>query len=311
MRSSPTAVPPAPRRRAVSAKSLLYSQSFAPFLFVWPFVITFLLFFAYPVISTVIMSFQQVVPGEVRFIGLDNYRKLWNPQFHQALKISTMYTLWTLLVLIPVPLVLAVFLNSKLVFARNVFRSVLFVPALTSVVVAGVIFRLMFGELEGSVMNTIVGWFGIPAQKWLFNSTTGMLVLVLLASWRWMGINVIYFLSALQSISKELYESADIDGAGVFQKFWSITLPLLKPITIYVLTISIYGGFAMFTESYVFWTNNSPGDIGLTIVGYLYKQGFEFFDLGYGSTIGITLLGLILVINVIQLKFFGLFRKES
>lgn len=257
------------------------------------------------------MSFQQVVPGEVRFIGLDNYRKLWNPQFHQALKISTMYTLWTLLVLIPVPLVLAVFLNSKLVFARNVFRSVLFVPALTSVVVAGVIFRLMFGELEGSVMNTIVGWFGIPAQKWLFNSTTGMLVLVLLASWRWMGINVIYFLSALQSISKELYESADIDGAGVFQKFWSITLPLLKPITIYVLTISIYGGFAMFTESYVFWTNNSPGDIGLTIVGYLYKQGFEFFDLGYGSTIGITLLGLILVINVIQLKFFGLFRKES
>ncbi|HZG86011.1 sugar ABC transporter permease [Paenibacillus sp.] len=294
-----------------SAKSLLYSQSFAPFLFVWPFVITFLLFFAYPVISTVIMSFQQVVPGEVRFIGLDNYQKLWNPQFQQALKVSTMYTFWTLLVLIPVPLVLAVFLNSKLLFARNVFRSVLFVPALTSVVVAGVIFRLIFGETEGSVMNTIVGWFGIPAQKWLFNSTTGMLVLVLLASWRWMGINIIYFLSALQNIPKELYESADIDGAGVFQKFWSITLPLLKPITIYVLTISIYGGFAMFTESYVFWTNNSPGDIGLTIVGYLYKQGFEFFDLGYGSTIGITLLGLILIINVIQLKFFGLFRKES
>ncbi|TLS54342.1 sugar ABC transporter permease [Paenibacillus antri] len=292
-------------------RSLLYSQRFAPFLFVWPFIVTFLLFFAYPAVNTVVMSFQLVLPGDVRFIGFENYHKLWNAQFRQALIVSTKYTFWTLLVLIPVPLVLAVFLNSKLVLARNFFRSVLFVPALTSVVVAGVIFRLIFGEVEGSVMNTIVGWFGIPAQKWLFHSETGMLVLVLLASWRWMGINIVYFLSALQNIPKELYESAEIDGAGVFDKFWKITLPLLKPITIYVLTISIYGGFAMFTESYVFWTNNSPGDIGLTIVGYLYKQGFEFFELGYGSAIGITLLALILAINIVQLKFFGLFRKES
>jgi arabinosaccharide transport system permease protein len=117
-----------------------------------------------------------------------------------------------------------------------------------------------------------------------------MFIMVFLAYWRWAGVNMVYFLSGLQNIPTELYESADMDGANKFQQFFKITLPLLKPIIIYVLTISIYGGFAMFGESYVYWNENMPGDIGLTIVRYLYQQAFQRNDLGLGSAIGITLL---------------------
>lgn len=289
-----------------------YNQKAAPYIFVAPFVISFLLFFAYPVYSTIVMSFQNVVPGETKFIGFDNYSKLLNPTYYKAIGNSAKYTFWTLVVLIPLPLVLAVFLNSSIMKFKNFFRSTLFIPALTSVIVAGTIFRLVFSELPGAVANQFIHLFGLETHKWMANPTSAMFVLVLLATWRWLGINVIYFLSGLQGISAELYESAEIDGATAWDKFMKITLPLLKPVTIYVLTISVYGGFAMFTESFTMYNGNrSPNNIGLTMVGYIYQQGFEQFNLGFGSAIGLSLLGITMIINLIQLKFFGLFKKED
>ncbi|XID95565.1 carbohydrate ABC transporter permease [Paenibacillaceae bacterium WGS1546] len=288
------------------------SQRLAPYWFVAPFIVSFLLFFSYPLVQAFVMSFQSVLPDNVTFVGLDNYRKLHNDSFYKALYNNFRYTVYTIAVLIPVPLVLAVFLNSKLTRARNLFRSALFLPALTSVAVAAIIFRLIFSELDGALMNSLIGLFGLPAQKWLLHSSLSMFALVVLASWRWAGINVLYFLSALQNIPKELYESAEIDGAGAIKKFFKITLPMLKPITIYVLTISIYGGFAMFTESYMLWgSRGSPQDIGLTMVGYIYQQGFQYFDLGFGSTIGLVLLVLTLGVSMLQLKIMGLFGKED
>jgi arabinosaccharide transport system permease protein len=294
------------------ARQFFYSPKVAPYVFVLPFLVSFLVFFAYPIVSTVIMSFQHIVPGETKFIGFANYKKLANPDFYKALWNNTRYTFWTLLVLIPLPLLCAVFLNSKNMPARNFFRSALFIPALTSVVVAGTIFRLIFGELDGSMLNSFMHLIGQPSLKWLKESSTGMLALVVIATWRWTGVNLLYFLSALQNIPSELYESAEMDGAGAWSKLTRITLPLLKPVTIYVLTISIYGGYSMFTESYMLWSgNHSPNNIGLTMIGYIYQQGLEFNDLGYGSAIGITLLLITMVINVIQLNVFGLFRREE
>lgn len=290
----------------------LYSSRVAPYVFVLPFVLSFLIFFAYPVITTIVMSFQEVLPGQTHFIGLTNYKNLWSESFFTALKNSSRYTFWTLLVLIPLPLVLAVFLNAKLTKASAFFRSALFIPSLTSVVVAGTIFRLVFGSLDESVMNAFRHMLGMPSINWLANSVTGMLVMVVLATWRFTGVNIIYFLSALQSIPHELYESAEIDGANKWDRFWRITLPLLKPVAIYVITISIYGGYSMFTESFILWNGNrSPNDIGLTMIGLLYREGIERNNLGFGSAIGITLLGITMVLNVIQLKFFGLFKKED
>ncbi|OMD52862.1 arabinose transporter permease [Paenibacillus odorifer] len=288
------------------------SQKIAPYVFVLPFILSFLIFFAYPLVNAVIMSFQEVLPGETSFVGLDNYEKLWNENFGAALFNSTRYTLWTLLLLIPVPMVLAVFLNSKKMVASNFFRSTIFIPALTSVVVAGVIFRLIFGELDGALMNTILHLFGLESKQWLYSSNLAMFALLVLAGWRWIGINVLYFLSALQSIPGELYEAAEIDGAGKMRKFMRITVPLLKPITVYVVTITIYGGYAMFTESYMLWAGKpSPQNIGLTMVGYIYQQGFQYFDLGFGAAIGITLLAITLVVSLVQLTLTGLFKKEE
>lgn len=291
---------------------LLYSPKVAPYVFVLPFVLSFCIFFAYPVFSTIQMSFQEVLPGQTHYIGMTNYQNLWSDSFFTALFNSSRYTLWTILVLIPLPLLLAVFLNSRLMKWSSFFRSTLFIPSLTSVVVAGTIFRLVFGSLDNSVMNTFRHMIGLPTINWLAGSSTAMLVLVILATWRYIGVNIIYFLSALQSIPQELYESAAIDGANTWQRFWRITLPLLKPVSIYVITISIYGGYSMFTESFILWNGNrSPNDIGLTMIGLLYREGIEKNNLGFGSAIGITLLVLTMVLNVIQLKFFGLFKKED
>lgn len=288
----------------------LYSQKAAPYVFVLPFVLTFLIFFAYPVINTIMMSFQKVAGGESIFVGFNNYKTLMNPVFYKCLKNSAFYTIVTCALMIPIPMILATMLNSKLMRAKSIFRSVMFVPALTSVVVAGVVFRLMFGELEGSFMNQVLAFFGQDPVIWLRNPVTVWITLFILCLWRWTGVNMMYYLSGLQQIPEELYESADIDGANSFQKFRYITLPLLKSTNVYVLTISIFGGMAMFTESYLLFNGNkSPNNVGTTIVGYLYRMGMEQNNIGIGCAIGVVLLLIVMIINVIQLGFNGTFKK--
>ncbi len=303
------------KKRKGLLHSFLYSQKLAPYIFISPFIIVFLLFFVYPVISTVFTSFQRVLPGQVSYVGLNNFRSLFsNNNFSLAVRNSVIYTILTLLVLIPLPLILATMLDSKKMRGKAFFRGIFFLPALVSVVVAGFTFRLIFGEMPTALLNDLLANFGVAPTKWLGGAAqwTTFLALVSLATWRWLGVNIMYYLSGLQSIPAELYESASIDGAGVWQKFVRITVPLLKPVTIYILTISIYGGMAMFLESFMLFNGNrSPGGSGLTIIGYLYRLGWEQANFGYGSAIGLTLLALVLTINLIQLKFAGLFKKDA
>lgn len=146
----------------------------------------------------------------------------------------------------------------------------------------------------------------------LKGANTTYFALLLLACWRWTGVNILYFLAGLQNIPTELYEAASIDGATKWQQFKSISIPLLKPTTVYVLTISIYAGLSMFLEStMLFKGNNSPNNIGLTIVGYLYRQGVEKRAMGYACAVGMVLLIIVMVVNVIQLKLTGTFKEED
>ncbi|MCL1854214.1 MAG: sugar ABC transporter permease, partial [Clostridia bacterium] len=247
-----------------------------------------------------------------QFSGLDNYALLKNDYFIKAVAISARYTFWTCLILIPVPLVLASLLNSGSVKRPNAIKSALFIPALTSVVMAGLFFRYAFSANENAVFNAALRSFGLPAQDWLAKQSTTMIVLVTFCCWKWMGVNIVYYLSALQSIPGELYESGRIDGANAVQQFFHITVPSVRPTIIYVLTISIYGGFSMFAESYTLFNSaRTPGDIGATIVGYIYSQGFNRNNFGLASAAGIVLLGIVLAVNVLQLGMTGSFKKEA
>ncbi|MCH3972544.1 MAG: sugar ABC transporter permease [Oscillospiraceae bacterium] len=259
------------------------------------------------------MSFQNIQPGSTTFVGLHNYQKLLSDKtFQLAIFHSFRYMLWTLILLIPLPMIFAVMLNSKFAKCKTVFKSIMYLPALTSVVVAGIIFRLLFSENEEAGMNQILTFFGGQATAWLKNDSTGLFALLLLACWRWMGVNMLYFIAGLNAIDESLYEAASIDGANAWQKFIYITFPLLKPTTVYVITISIYAGLSMFMESMMLWSgNSSPQDIGLTIVGYLYRRGIEKNQFGYASAVGLVLLVIALIINTIQLVLSGTFKKES
>lgn len=296
-------------------RELLYSVKVAPYVFVLPFILTFVIFFLYPLISTVLMSFQDIKGSGSQWIGFKNYDNMFsNKTFYIAVKNSVTYMVLTCALLIPFPLLFAYMLNSKTMKYGEAFRTISFMPVLCSVVVAGIVFRMMFSELPGALMNQVIGVFGQSSIIWLKGEWTSMFAMVLLCCWRWTGMNILYYMAGLKAIPNELYEAADIDGANAVQKFRHVGWPLLKPTTIYVLTISIYAGLAMFTESYmVFGNNNSPKNYGLTIVGYLYRYGFEKVDkFGFASAVGLVLLAGAMIITVGQLFITGTIgRKEE
>ena len=295
-------------------RELLYSQKLAPYVFVAPFIIIFAVFFVYPMITTVLMSFQEITGSGTTWIGFKNYQDMFaNKNFYTAVENSLTYMVLTCAILIPVPMVLAYIAESKFSKAGRFFKTVAFMPVLCSVVVAGIIFRMMFSELDGALMNQARGLFGLEPITWLKGSSTSMFAMVLLCFWRWTGMNMLYYMAGLKSIPSELYEAAEIDGANSFQKFTKIVLPLLKPTTIYVLTISIYAGLSMFTESYmIFGGNNSPKNYGLTIVGYLYRYGFEKVDkFGFASAVGLVLMVGSLIITLIQLWITGTIGRRG
>ncbi|MCP3740751.1 carbohydrate ABC transporter permease [Rossellomorea sp. BNER] len=288
---------------------ILNSKKVVPYIFVSPFILSFLVLTLYPAIQGITMSFQSILPGQVEFIGMQNYTRVPNATFYKALSNTSVYVILTVLILTIVPMMLAVFLNSKIVKFKTLFRASLFVPALTSTIVGGMIFRLMFGEQESAAANQLISFLGFDPVNWRFTAWSGMLLMVLLASWRWIGVNLLYFLAALQNIPDELYEAAEIDGASRFQKLLFITLPQLKPIIIFVSTITIINGFRMFEESFVFWEAGSPGNIGLSVVGYIYQQGIQQNDMGFGAAIGVVLMLIIFVVSFIYLIMTGAFKK--
>jgi len=296
-------------------KRLLYSRKSAPYIFILPFLLTLLIFWAWPIVQAFLMSTQTTTYGDVENVGFDNYARLWNDKvFWKALFNSVRYMVLTLVLLIPVPLLLAFIVNAKIGNERikRIFKSTMFLPVLTSVVVAGIVFRLVFAESSNAVANQGLSLLGIDPIRWLREDIPGLIVLLALAMWRWTGVNMMYFIAGLQSIPEEYYEAASLDGAGVWQKFWHVTVPNLKPMIVYVTTISVYGGLAMFLESYMLYGgNNSPNNQGLTIIGYLYRKGISENDMGFASAVGVILIAIVLVINLTQLIATGTLRKEQ
>jgi arabinosaccharide transport system permease protein len=291
---------------------LLYSWKTAPYVFVLPFLFSFLIFWIYPFLSAIQMSFQDILPGQVSWVGIKNYRNLFkDATFFTAIGNSFLYMALTIALLIPFPMLFAVLMDSRYVKAKGIFKALLYIPALTSIVVSGTIFRMGFSEMPNSAANQIIAFFGHTPVRWLGTKAPAFFALTLICCWRWTGVNMLYFLSGLKAIDPGLYEAAEIDGASRPQKLYYITVPMLRPTIIYVLTISIYAGLAMFMEVYMLMGNGGAKNIALTIVGYLYRRGIERNQLGYASAIGIVLLFIALIINTTQLALTGTLKQRK
>jgi arabinosaccharide transport system permease protein len=291
------------------ARNALLGPRYAPLVFLAPFMIIFLVFRVWPIISAVEISFQKYTGvTSQEWVGLANYTAVFaNPRFGKALTNTTIYTLGTLVILIPVPLVLAAMLDRGRVWRPTLWRMSMFIPALTSLVVVAVIFRVILAQ--DGLLNTALEAVGIPPQKWLETAQLAIPSLLIIATWRWTGINMLYFNSGLVNIQREIYEAAAIDGAGGWQSFRNITLPLLRPTIFFVLLISVIGGFQVFVEPFLLWpSGNSPRDGGLSVALLIYQTAFTSFKFGQAAAMGMVLALIILVLSLIQFRFFGAFR---
>lgn len=281
-----------------------FQHRFAPYFFIAPFVVLFAVFLLYPLASSVQLSFYKTAGArEMKFVGLDNYRFLLTDSlFWIAVGNTTYFAVLFLSLQIPIALGLAVLLNSEKVRFRNFFRFAFFSPHLVGGVFVAVIFGLLLAPRHGLVnkgVGTLLPWVGTEVD-WFGKPWLAMPAVVIAALWISVGYAMVYFLAALQSVDRELYEAAEVDGAGRFAQFWHITLPGIKPVLTFLILVGTIGAYQLFELPYVLFYNNTT-NYAVTIVMYLFQMGFETGDIGYASAIGWMLVGLILIISLIQL----------
>jgi arabinosaccharide transport system permease protein len=291
-----------------------WQRRMAPYLFISPFFIGYAVFFLYPVLWALYLSFfQQVgIGSEPKFVGLENYTNLLSDDtFLKALVNTTYYAAGSMLCIVPLALLLAVVLFMRNLHGREFFRLFFFSPTITSGVVVGIIFGLVFSADYGLINNFILKPLGLPAVRWLQDPQWIMPAIVILGIWRFTGINALYFMAGLQNISDEVREAAMIDGANRWQVFRYITLPLLRPVMVFVLTFAIIGSYNLFAEpSILVGAEGGPNNAGLFMTMYLYLTGFRFLKFGYASAIGYALAIIILILTLIQLRVMGIFRED-
>jgi len=273
----------------------------APYIFIAPAVLLFLTFMVYPIISSFILSFQTRTGGAYTFSGFDNYVRLFNdPLFYKAMGNTFIILLAQVPIMLFLAVVLAVFLNSALLSMRGFYRVAFFTPAVTSLVAASIIFVLLLNTDYG-LINYILTSIGMEKIGWLTDSVWAKVSLIIVTTWRWTGYNMVIILAGLQGIPHNLYEAASIDGASNIRKFFTITLPQLKPVLLFTFILSTIGSFQLFDEPYNL-TGGGPNNATITITYYLYNQGFEYFDFGYASAIAYIIVLFIAVLSWLQFK---------
>lgn len=287
-----------------------------PYLYISPFFILFAIFLAYPVLDSFWISFhKQQGISTPEFVGLRNYINLLSdPRFKQSVINSTVYALGSLFIQIPLAFILAIVVHSKLVPLLNLksfYRLAFFVPLLTSGVVVALMFGILYDYNSGLINSFLMSIFGDDAKVgWVRDTKVVKLSIILLLVWQFTGLNSLYFLAGLQNIPRELEEAAAIDGANWFTILTRITIPLLRPVILFVVITAINGSYQIFTQPYLL-TNGGPSDQSLSMVMYLYNTGFSYFNLGYASAIGYTLVLIVVTLAILNLRVFGAFREDT
>ncbi|MEO1021446.1 MAG: sugar ABC transporter permease [Bacteroidota bacterium] len=267
-----------------------------------PYIFHLIIFFVYPVVFSMIIIFHRwdvVTPME--FVGLRNFQRIFADEvFLQSLINTGVFLLLHIPLQIVIALFFAVQLNERIPL-RGFFRTLYFLPVVVSGVVVTIVFQQLFSYDTG-ILNLFLNKLGMPRIPWLISEYWAMPSIALMATWKNVGLYVILFLAGLQSIPKELYEAAELDGAGPVQRFFRITLPMLNPTVVTVVVLSVIGGFSLFIEPYVM-TGGGPMDSTLSAMLYIYNQAFNFGHMGYAATMGLFFAAIIFTVVSLQRKF--------
>lgn len=264
------------------------------------------LFYFYPMIQALIMSFQSGTGTNLTFTGLDNYaRLLKDPTFLTTVKNTVIYLIIQVPIMIILALFLSVLLNNKTLKFKGLFRTAIFLPCVTSLVAYSVIFKYLFGQ--DGIINLMLMKLSLIAEpiQWLTDPFWAKVTIIVAITWRWTGYNMIFYLSALQNIDHSIYEAAKIDGASSIQQFFKITIPMLKPIILFTSISSTIGTLQLFDEVMNI-TAGGPGNATMTISQYIYNLSFKYTpDFGYAATVSYAIVIMIVFFSIIQFKVAG------
>lgn len=287
-----------PKRSLIREKT---KEAVTGYVFVSPFFILFFIFGLFPIIFSFYLGFQKWNGlGEMEFIGLQNFKWILTDRIFWISLGNTliMWVLGTLPQLV-IGIILAYALNSALIRMKSFFRLSIFVPYVTSTVAVAIVFGAMFNSQDFGLINTILGFFGIDPISWTTSDWGVKIAISTMVFWRWVGYNTIIYLAGLQGIPRELYEAADIDGATVRQKIQYVTLPMLRPIVIFLVFTTTIGALQLFTEPLIFLGRGAREE-GITMVLYLYREAFNNLAFGPASATAIVLFILIVIISAIN-----------
>jgi lactose/L-arabinose transport system permease protein len=280
------------------------TRSLSSVSFVGPAVVLFLVFFAWPLVSSLIQSFQIRVAGETQWAGLAQYERLAaDPLVQTSLFNAALILVVQVPIMIGLALVLAVTLAWSWLRFRATLRLVYFLPAVTTLVAYSIVFRVLL-RTDSGVVNQVLGAVGIAPIDWLNDPFWARVTLIASITWRWTGYNMVILLAGLQGIPQEIYEAASIDGAGAWAAFRRITIPLLRPVILFTIIMSTIATFQLFDENYIL-TRGGPANATLTPVLYLYKVAFRGLDFNYASAIAWILVLIIGAISFLQFRYVG------
>ncbi|MDP3775332.1 MAG: sugar ABC transporter permease [Gemmatimonadales bacterium] len=289
-------------RRGLSA-----SQETAAWIFLAPALVLIAVFFVLPVAGGLLLSLTDFDiyaigdPGSARFVGLRNYAGLLaSPDFWNALRNTAYFALVGGPLSVLVALGAALLVNAPLARFKGLFRTIYFAPFVTTLVAVAVVWRYVFHHQFG-LLNYALGAVGVGPIDWLGDPHWAMPAIIIVAVWKNFGYGMLVFVAGLQSIPEELYEAAELDGAGPWRRFVHVTLPSLRPTLLFVGIITMIGFFQLFAEPYVM-TQGGPLRSTASVVLLMYEEGFRWWRMGYAAAIAFILFAVILAATLLQLR---------
>lgn len=275
-------------------------------LYVLPSLLLILLFSVIPIFASTYFGFTKYnIMRPAEFLGLENYRRLLKDSYvAAAFKNTAVYVCLTVPVQTGMALAFAAFLAEKRAKLKmgGFLRSVMFIPVIASGVSAAAVWRVILNA-DGGMLNELLKVFHLPAVNWLGSRSTALLSVCLVAVWKNVGYFLVIYYAGIMGISREIYESARVDGASALQRFWRITLPMLRPVTYLVVTLGIIWSFQVFDISYMM-TGGGPGRSTVTLVMAIYNAAFKEGRMGYACAVAMVLFVVILMINMVENVFF-------